>query len=145
MKIGIANDHRGVAVKGELLKYLEELNHDVINYGTDSYDAVDYPVYAFKIGEDVANNNIEVGILICASGIGMSIAANKVKGVRCAKIDNVKEATKTREDNNANVIALSYEKDINELKAIINVFLSTNKSLEERHVRRVNMIDEYNG
>jgi len=145
MKIGIANDHRGVTTKQELLSYLEELGYKVVNYGTDSSESVDYTDYAFKVGEELISKKIDSGVLICGTGIGMSIAANKVPGVRCAKVDNVWEAEMTRIDNDANIIALGHRKDIEELKEILKVFLSTSKSEEERHVRRVNMIDEYNG
>ena len=85
MKIGIANDHHGVSLKQELTRYLENLGYTVVNYGTDEETMVDYPDYAFKVGEDVRDKNIEYGILICNTGIGMSIAANKIKNVRCDK------------------------------------------------------------
>ena len=85
MKIGIATDHRGIEVKQELTNYLKDLGYNIVDYGTNSTDSVDYPDYAFKVGEAVANNDIDFGVLICNTGIGMSIAANKVKGVRCAR------------------------------------------------------------
>jgi ribose 5-phosphate isomerase B len=142
MKIGIANDHRGVEVKQKLIAYLNDLGYDVVNYGTDTIESVDYPNYAFKVAEDVAKKKVDFGVLICATGIGMSIAANKIKGVRCAKVDNSWEAEMTRLDNDSNIIAVSYKKTLEELKELLNVFLSTKPSTEERHVRRVNMIDE---
>ena len=86
MKIGIATDHRGIEVKQELTNYLKDLGYNIVDYGTNSTDSVDYPDYAFKVGEAVANNDIDFGVLICNTGIGMSIAANKVKGVRCARV-----------------------------------------------------------
>ena len=101
-------------LKQELTKFLIELGYNVINYGTDNTEMVDYPDYAFKIGEAVSRNDINYGILICNTGIGMSIACNKVKGIRCAKVDNVYEAKMTRRDNDANVIALSSRIEINE-------------------------------
>lgn len=143
MKVGIANDHRGFKLKNELLEYLNKLGYEVINYGSDTEDPVDYPVYAFKIGEAVQKGEIDKGILICRTGIGMSIACNKVKGVRCAKVDNVEEAALTRLDNDANVIAISYVKDITEIKEMIKTFLEMKFSDEERHHRRVNLIDNY--
>lgn len=143
MKIGIANDHRGYKIKQELVEFLSNLGYEVINYGSDTEEAVDYPVYAFKIGEAIAKREIERGILICRTGIGMSIACNKVKGVRCAKVDNVEEAALTRLDNDSNVIAISYVKDITELKEIIKTFLEIEFSGEERHKRRINLIDTY--
>lgn len=143
MKIGIANDHRGFKLKNELLDYLKKLGYEVINYGSDTEDPVDYPVYAFKIGEAVQKGEIDRGILICRTGIGMSIACNKVKGVRCAKVDNAEEAALTRLDNDANVIAVSYVKEITELKEIIKTFLEMKFSDEERHHRRVDLINNY--
>ena len=143
MKIGIANDHGGIEVKKELVKYLVLNGYQVTNYGTDTEEPVDYPIYAFKVGEAIKNNEIEVGILICKSGIGMSIAANKVKGVRCAKVETKEDAKVTREHNHSNVIALSAHTPIEELKEIVKSFLETEYSMEERHVRRVQMMDNY--
>lgn len=143
MVIGIANDHGGVDMKEKLVSYLEDLGYDVINYGTDSTDSVDYPIYAFKVGEEVRDKKIDVGILICKSGIGMSIAANKVKGVRCARVDTKEDAIVTREHNHSNVLALSANIAIDVAKEIVINFIQTDYSEEERHVRRVRMIDEY--
>lgn len=143
MKIGIANDHGGVEVKNELMNFLIENGYDVKNYGTDTLDSVDYPVYAFRVGEDIRDNLIDIGILICKSGIGMSIAANKVKGVRCARVENVSDAITTRQHNHSNVIALSAGLDIELLKEIVLAFIKTEYSDEERHVRRVMMMDNY--
>lgn len=143
MVIGIANDHGGVDMKEKLVSYLENLGYDVINYGTDSTDSVDYPIYAFKVGEEVRDKKIDVGILICKSGIGMSIAANKVKGVRCARVDTKEDAIVTREHNHSNVLALSANIAIDVAKEIVINFIQTDYSEEERHVRRVRMIDEY--
>ena len=143
MKIGIANDHGGVEVKKELVKYLVLNGYQVTNYGSDTEEPVDYPIYAFKVGEAIQNNEIELGILICKSGIGMSIAANKIKGVRCAKVETVEDAKVTKEHNHSNVIALSANKQIEELKEIVKSFLETEYSMEERHVRRVQMMDNY--
>lgn len=145
MKIGIATDHRGVETKQELTKYLKELGYNVVNYGTDTSDSVDYPIYAFKIGEAVVNKDIDFGILICGTGIGMSIACNKVNGVRCAKVSNIWEAKMTRIDNDANVLSLGYSQSLDELKDIIKVFLETEHPAEERHDRRISLVDKYNG
>ena len=86
MKLAIATDHRGVEVKQNLIKFLESEGYNVIDYGTNSEESVDYPDYAFKVGEAVARKEVDYGILVCNTGIGMSIAANKVKGVRCARV-----------------------------------------------------------
>lgn len=143
MKIGIANDHGGVEVKKELATYLQNLGYAVVNYGTDTDTPVDYPIYAFKVGEAINQHEIEVGILICKSGIGMSIAANKVKGVRCAKVETVTDAIVTRQHNHSNVIALPARIPMELIKEIVKSFLETEYSEEERHVRRVQMIDNY--
>lgn len=143
MKIGIANDHHGVELKQELTIFLENLGYNVVNYGTDSDEMVDYPDYAFKIGEAVRDNKITYGILICNTGIGMSIACNKVNNVRCAKVDSVYDAKMTRRDNDANVIALSSRKNIEELKEILKVFLSTEYLSIDRYDRRINKINNY--
>lgn len=143
MKIGIANDHRGFEIKNKIVEFLTNLGYEVINYGSDSEEPVDYPEYAFKVGEAIKNKEIDKGILICRTGIGMSIACNKVKGVRCAKVDNVEDAALTRIDNDSNVIAISYVKDITEIKEIIKTFLEMKFSEEERHKRRINLIDTY--
>lgn len=140
MKIGIASDHRGVFLKEKIKNYLNE-KYKIIDFGTNSIESVDYPEYAFKIGESIKDNKIDVGILICGTGIGMSIACNKVKKVRCAKVDNKEEAYLARSHNNANVIALS--ENVTNYKEIIDTFLTTDSSKEEKHQRRVAMIDNY--
>lgn len=143
MKVGIATDHRGFLIKAELIDFLNSIGYKTIDYGTNSDEPVDYPEYAFKVGEAVRDKKIDMGILICRTGIGMSIACNKVEGVRCAKVDSVEEAALTRIDNDSNVIALSYAKTITEMKEIIKTFLEMNFSNEERHIRRINMINNY--
>lgn len=143
MKIGIASDHQGYKLKSKLVNYLKSKNIELIDYGTNSEENTDYTTYAFKIGEEVVNKNIDKGILICGSGIGMSIACNKVKGIRCAKVSNKDEAYMTRRDNDANVIAISKKISFWNAKKIINTFLSTEFSNIERYNRRLNMIKEY--
>lgn len=140
MKIGIASDHRGVILKEKIKNYLND-RYQIIDYGTNSIESVDYPQYAYKIGESVRDNKIDLGILICGTGIGMSIACNKVKKVRCAKVTTKEEAFLARSHNNANVIALS--ENITNYKEIIDTFLTTDFSNEEKHRRRVEMIDNY--
>lgn len=142
MKIGIGSDHGGYLVKEQLKTYLQE-NYEIIDFGTDSVESTDYPTYAFLVGNAVADKKIEKGILVCTTGIGMSIACNKVHGVRCAKVDSNEEAVLTRQHNNSNVIALSAKKSIEEIKQIIATFLTTEFSNEERHMRRNQMIDHY--
>lgn len=137
--IGIASDHAGFELKEKLKQELKD--YQIIDYGTMVDTSVDYPDYAFKIGESIANKGIKLGILICKTGIGMSIACNKVRGVRCAKVDNVEEAKLTRLHNNSNVIAIS-ALNKNALE-IVKTFLDTEFSNEERHIRRINKITEY--
>lgn len=139
--IGIASDHGGFKLKQKLIPYLEELGYTVIDYGTEVEESVDYPIYAFKVGEAIRNKGIKFGIVICTTGIGVSIACNKVKGVRCAKVDNIEEASLTRLHNDSNVIALSANNE-NALE-IVKTFLETNFSNEERHIRRINLITSY--
>lgn len=143
MKLGIASDHHGVLVKQKLTKYLTDKGYNVINYGTDSEENIDYCDFAFKVGEEVVNKKIDYGILICHTGIGMSIAANKVRGVRCAKVNDTYEAKMTRRDNDANVIALSARYDIELLEQILDVFLNTEYENNERYNRRKDKIDHY--
>ena len=141
--IGIGSDHAGLEVKTLLIEYIKELGYQINDYGTYVNESVDYPDFAFKVGEAVSNKGIDKGILICKTGIGMSIACNKVVGIRCAKVDSVEDAKLTREHNDANVIAISAMKDIEEIKKIVYTFLTSEFSNDERHIRRVNKIAEY--
>ena len=139
MKVGIASDHRGYELKEKIIREMPEL----MDYGTDSSESTDFPIYAFKIGEAIKNKELDYGILICGSGIGMSIACNKVKGVRCAKIDNVDEAEYTRRDNDANVISFSEKHSVDEATRMINTFLTTPFNSEEKYRRRLMQIIDY--
>ena len=143
MKIYIGCDHRGLDLKNKIIKYLKDNDFDIQDIGIPNNSNDDYPEFAFKLGELVNSNKDSLGILICGSGVGMSIAANKVKGIRCAHCSNVSEAHLAREHNNANIIALSYKKDLDELITMIKEFLNTEPSTEERHQRRVNKIISY--
>lgn len=144
MIIGIASDHRGIIKKQKLFNYLVKKGYEIKDYGTNTIESVDYPIYAFKVGKDVKKKKLDVGILICKTGIGMSIAANKVQGIRCAKVDNISEAKLARLHNNANMIALSNDQSILRMKDIIDIFLNTPFSNEKKHQRRIDMIDKYN-
>ncbi len=141
MKIAIATDHNGVSEKNNIIESLKEYN--IIDYSPINNDTDDYPDFAFKVGKSVINKEVDLGILMCGTGIGMSIAANKVKGVRCAHCSNVEQAHLAREHNNANIIALSYKQDLDELIQMIKEFIETKPSDEERHIRRVNKIIKY--
>ena len=142
MKIGIGVDHHGIEAKKNMIAYLEKKGYEVINYGIDEGTS-DYPVQAFQVGEALRDSKIDFGILICGSGIGMSIACNKVAKVRCAKVNTKKEAFYSRLHNNANVIAIRASLNTYNMKKIVDTFLETEFSEEERHHRRVKQIDQY--
>ena len=143
MRIGIAADHRGYDLKEKIIKYLEDKGYTVVDYGTNSSDSVDYPDFGLILGQKFVEKEYDLGIGICGTGIGISIACNKIKGVRCAKTDNPDDARMAREHNNANIIAMSSNKTFDEAKNMINLFLETDFSNEERHQRRVNKIKSY--
>lgn len=141
MKIGVASDHRGYRLKETIIKYTKEKGYDVIDFGTTSEEITDYPIYAKMLCKEI-DKKIEKGILICGTGIGMSITANKIKGIRCAKVTNAKEAHLAREHNNANVLALGEDIKEETLLDILNEFLETPFSSVERYKRRVREITE---
>lgn len=143
MKIGIGNDHRGYPLKEYLKNELEKQNYEVVDYGTFSTESVDYPDYAFKLSTDVVDKKVDFGIAICGSGIGISIACNKVKGIRCAKVSNVEEAKYTREDNDANIVAFGEKVSNEDALEIVKTFINTPFSNLEKHIRRINKIKEY--
>ena len=142
MKIGLASDHRGYPLKEQIKEELEK-EYEVVDYGTNSTESTDYPDYAFKLGEGIKNQEIDYGVAICGSGIGMSIACNKVKGVRCAKVDSLEDVVVTRKDNDANVIAFGEKITIEEAIRWIETFINTPCSNEEKHIKRRNIIKEY--
>lgn len=143
MKIGIASDHRGVYLKSVLIEYLEHSGYEVINYGTDTTSSVDFPDYAFLLGEGVKKKKVDLGIAICGTGIGMSIALNKIKGIYCAKISNISEAVLCRSHNDANVIAMSADTDLEQAKSMVDKFIGTPFSSVDKYVKRNNMIKEH--
>ena len=143
MKIGIASDHRGYPLKEKLIQILKEKDYEIEDYGTHSTESTDYPDYAFILGENVKEKKVDYGVAICGSGIGISIACNKVKGIRCAKVDSVEDAKATRIDNDANIVAFGEKMPLEEATKIIETFVSTSCSMEEKHVRRRNKIKEY--
>ena len=143
MKIALASDHKGYHLKMTLLSYLKKKKIEVIDLGTDSVLSTDYPKFAFSLGESIQKKEVDYGIVICGTGIGISIACNKVKGIRCAKVDNTKEAKLTRLHNDANVLALNGSMMTFKAKDIVDVFLKTNFSNEERHIKRLEMINKY--
>ncbi len=143
MKIAIASDHRGVSYKKEVIEYLKSKNHEVIDCSPVNNPTDDYPDFAFKVCNLVVSKEADIGILVCRTGIGMSIAANKVKGIRCAKVDSVEDAILSRNDNGANVMSFNYTKDMNEIKEMIDAFIGAEVLNDERHRRRVGKITEY--
>ena len=141
MTIGIANDHRGVTLKQKLTNYLEKKGYNVINFGTDTTESVDYPDYALKLCEALNNNEIDTGIAICGTGIGMSIALNKMKGIYCAKVSNLSEAMLSKAHNNANVMAISSDLEDNAMDIVIK-FIETPFSNIDRYIKRNNKIKD---
>lgn len=143
MKIVIANDHRGAKLKNIIVKHLEKNNYSVEDIGTNNNISVDYPKYAFELCKKIIEKDADFGILICGTGIGMSIAANKVKGIRCANVHNNLEAKLSKEHNNANVIAISSNLNALKAKKMVDTFLKTSFSNEERHLNRIKLIENY--
>jgi len=142
MNIGIASDHRGFELKQKLTQSLVGKGYNVINYGTDSLDNVDYIDFALKIGEGINGGNINYGIVICGTGIGMSIACNKIKGLRCAKVNAKRDAELSRRDVDANVIALDETIDLNSAIEFAETFINTIFNPIERYVRRIEKIQQ---
>ena len=141
MKIAIASDHNGYEIKKYILKHMKSI--EFIDFGTAGKESTDdYVDYALKVGEYCVKNNIK-GILICGSGIGMSIAANKVKGVRCGRVTSIKDVIATRNDNDANIISFAGYLNEERIIRIIETFINTPASNDERHLRRVNKISKY--
>ena len=142
MKVGIVSDHRGVYLKKSLVEYLEHKGYEVVDYGTDTIESVDFPLFAKKLGNGIRNGEALYGIAICGTGIGMSIVLNKMKGVYCAKISNINEAVLCREHNNANVIAVSGDLNLETAKSMVDKFLITSFSSDKKYSRRNDMIKD---
>lgn len=143
MKIAIATDHNGVEQKKVIIENLQSQGIEIVDCSIINNPIDDYPDFAISLCQKIVNNDADLGILMCGTGIGMSIAANKVKGIRCAKVSNSDEARLAKEHNNANVIALSYKEDMNTLIEWINTFINTPFAEDERHIRRINKITKY--
>ncbi|MBP5678599.1 MAG: RpiB/LacA/LacB family sugar-phosphate isomerase [Bacilli bacterium] len=142
MKIGFASDHRGFQLKNELIKNLKD-QYEVEDYGTHTEESTDYPYYAFKLGEHVQKQDVDFGVAICGTGIGISIACNKMKGIRCAKVDTIEEVIATRKDNDSNIIAFGEKMPVEKALEMVKTFVETPTSEEEKHIRRRNMIHIY--
>ena len=144
MRIAIGCDHRGLNLKQSVIKLLTEVGHSYEDFGCYTAESVDYPDLAKKIGEAVASGKFERGILICATGIGMSMAANKVKGVRAALCLNAFSACRARQHNDANVLCLGADIEHEPESEIVNAFL-TCEFEGGRHQQRVDKIKEMEG
>ena len=138
MKIGIGNDHSALELKAEIVEFLKEKGHEVVDYGTYTSESCDYPVYGEKVARAVVAGEVEKGILICGTGLGISLAANKVKGIRCALCTDVTMARLTREHNDANMLSMGQRTTgIETCKDIVHTFLNTPFSEGERHKGRI--------
>lgn len=143
MKVAIASDHGGMNIRKEIISLMEEMNIEYVDLGCECNTSVDYPDYAIPVAKKVARGEAERGILICGTGIGMSIAANKVKGIRCALVHDMFSAKATREHNNTNILAMG-ERVIGPglARDIAKIWLTTPFE-GGRHENRVNKIITY--
>lgn len=141
-KIAIGADHAGVEYKQPLIQYLESKGYEIVNVGTDTTDSVDYPIYAKKVCEEVASGRVDTGILICGTGIGMSMIANKQKGIRAAVCGDIKSAEFTRLHNDANVLCMGARIISFDLcKQITDIYLTTD-FMGGKHKVRIDMFED---
>ena len=141
MKIAIACDHGALALKNALMAHLAKQGHEVVNFGTDTLDSCDYPDFAAPAAQAVANGACDKGIVLCTTGIGVSITANKVKGIRCALLSDVMSARMTREHNDTNVLAMGAGVVGEKLAVeIVDTWLGTAFSGDARHQRRIDKV-----
>lgn len=142
MKIGIGNDHTAVDLKNAIREYMEELGHEVVNFGVDTTESCHYPLIGEKVGRAVAAGEVDCAVLICGTGVGISIAANKVNGVRAAVCSDTTTAHLVKEHNNANIIAFGARiVGVEKAKDIVKAYLDAGFS-GGRHAIRVDMISE---
>ena len=144
MKIHLGCDHAGFEVKEKLVSYLKEKNHEVIDHGAHIYDAQDdYPLFCFLAAQNTAKDKTSLGIVLGGSGTGEQIAANKIKGVRAALAWSAETAKLAREHNNANVIGIGARMhSFEEITKIVDAFINTSFSNDERHIRRINQLSQ---
>lgn len=143
MKIAIGADHGAFERKEMVIKHLEAKGYEVKDFGTYSLDSCDYPQFGRAVANAVASGEYDKGIVMCTTGIGISIVANKVKGIRCALCSDVTSARLTREHNNANVLSIGAGIiGPNLTMDIVDTFLTTEFSNEEKHVRRISQIED---
>lgn len=142
MKVALGADHGGYDLKEEIRKHLEEKGYDILDLGTHSHDSVDYPRFGFAVGDAVINGKAELGIVVCGTGLGISMAANKVSGIRAAVCTETYSARMAREHNNANVLALGGRvTGVGLALDIVDVFVKTDFA-GGRHARRVELITD---
>ena len=142
MKIAIASDHTGVELKSEIIKYLKELGHEVYDFGTNSKESIDYPIYGKKVADEVAIGKYDGGVLICGTGIGISLAANKVKGIRAAVCSEPYSAKLSKMHNNSNIIAFGARVvGVDLAKMIVKEWIES-KFEGGRHLKRVELISK---
>ena len=141
MKLSIACDHGALALKNVMVKHLQEKGHEVVDFGTHTLDSCDYPDFAAPAAQAVASGECEKGIVLCTTGIGVSITANKVDGVRCALLSDVMSARLTREHNDTNMMAIGAGV-VGQMLAleILDTWLGTEFSHNERHQRRIDKV-----
>lgn len=145
MKVIIGSDHHGFKLKGKIIKYLNKKGYQVEDIGTHSEENVNHTDFAFKVGERVASKEFDYGILICGTGIGMMIAANKVKGIRAANPKDIRSARLTREHNDANILIFDERMFMYKVKDILDVFFATNPLKTQRYINRNKQLAEYEG
>lgn len=139
--ISLGCDHAGIEIKDKLIKFIESLGYKIIDCGANSSQSCDYPDFAFKVAQDVVSKKADKGILICGTGIGMSIAANKVKGIRAAVCWNKETAQLISQHNNANIMCVGARfAGSNDICSWIKIFLET--PFEQRHINRINKITQ---
>lgn len=141
MKLAIGSDHVGLELKPTIIKYLEELGHEVTDFGPYTSERTDYPIYGKKVAKEVAAGNFDSGILICGTGVGISISANKVKGIRAVVCSEPYSAKLSKEHNNTNILAFGSRVVGSELaKMIVKDWLDA-KFEGGRHSKRIEMLD----
>ncbi len=146
MKIAMGADHGGLEHKNKVKDFLIEQGHEIIDFGINKNESVDYNDYAIKVATAVSKKEVDKGILVCGTGIGMSIMANKVEGVRAALVSDLFTAEATRLHNDSNVLAMGGRVISEELAIqISDIWVNTPFSNEERHIRRVGKINNYKG
>lgn len=142
LRIAVGADHGGVSLKTKIVEFLRSLGHNVEDVGTHSTESCDYPVFAKKVADRVGNGKANRGVLICTTGVGMSIQANRTPGVRAVLASSKQVAQMSREHNDTNVLCLGASVPGDSPFEILKIWLATKFSEGERHIRRIKMLDE---